>query len=72
MSTGEDGTGLAFEDRLNNFPNMSVEVYQIIAIDNYVWVHVKFKNFYSNNVADLGVAGVDIFKFNEEGKITDH
>ncbi len=51
---------------------MSVEVYQIIAIDNYVWVHVKFKNFYSNNVADLGVAGVDIFKFNEEGKITDH
>ena len=51
---------------------MGVEVYQIIAVDNYVWAHVKFKNFYSNDVADLGVAGVDIFKFNEEGRITDH
>lgn len=72
LPTGADGTGLAFEDRLKDFPNMSVEVYKIIAVDNYVWAHVKFKNIYSNDAADLGVAGVDIFKFNEEGKITEH
>ncbi|MCW3162503.1 nuclear transport factor 2 family protein [Chryseobacterium oryctis] len=72
LPTGADGTGKAFEDRLVDFPNMSVEVYKIIASGNYVWAHVKFKNIYSNDTNDLGVAGVDIFKFNHEGKITEH
>lgn len=72
LPTGADGTGLSFENRLIDFPNMSVEIFKIIAIGNYVWAHVKFKNIYTNDANDLGIAGVDIFKFNDEGKIVEH
>jgi|SRR6185312_575443 len=72
LPTGGDGTGLAFQERLKNFPNMQVKVHRIFAIKDYVWAHVNFINIYSNDENDLGIAGVDIFKFNSEGKITEH
>lgn len=72
LPTSADGTGLAFKKRMEEFPNMQVSVYRIIASGDYVWAHVKFKNIYSNDPDDLGVAGVDIFKFNDEGTITEH
>ncbi|MDR0940234.1 MAG: ester cyclase [Mediterranea sp.] len=72
LPTGADGTGLSFENRLKSFPNMSVRVHQVIAVGDYVWAHVNFVNIYSNDPADRGVAGVDIFKFNPKGEITEH
>jgi predicted SnoaL-like aldol condensation-catalyzing enzyme len=72
LPTGADGTGLSFENRLKSFPDMSVTVHQVIAAGNYVWAHVNFRNVYSNDPADLGTAGVDIFKFNEKGEIIEH
>lgn len=67
-----DGTGSAFEQRLKNFPNMSVTVHRVIAQDDYVWAHVNFFNIYNNEADDLGTAGVDIFKFDENGLILEH
>lgn len=72
LPTGAEGTGLSFEKRLANFPHMHVTIYRIIASGDYVWAHVKFSNIYTNDPDDLGVAGVDIFKFNEVGKIIEH
>lgn len=72
LATGADGTGMAFEKRIVDFPNLRVEVHKIIALQNFVWAHVHFINVYSNDPDDLGHAGVDIFKFNDEGKIIEH
>ena len=72
LPTTADGTGMAFEKLLESFPNMRVEIHRVIAIEDYVWAHVNFINISNNDENDLGVAGVDIFKFDEEGKIVEH
>jgi predicted SnoaL-like aldol condensation-catalyzing enzyme len=72
LPTGADGTGMSFENRLKNFPDMRVVVHQVIASGDYVWAHVNFINIYSNDPNDLGVAGVDIFKYNDKGEIIEH
>jgi predicted SnoaL-like aldol condensation-catalyzing enzyme len=72
LPTGADGTGLSFQERLKNFPKMRVVVHKVIASGNFVWAHVNFINVFSNDADDLGVAGVDIFKYNEKGEIIEH
>jgi predicted SnoaL-like aldol condensation-catalyzing enzyme len=72
LPTGADGTGLAFEKRLKEFPKMRVVVHKVIASGNYVWAHVNFINGFSNDPNDLGVAGVDIFKYDDAGRIVEH
>jgi predicted SnoaL-like aldol condensation-catalyzing enzyme len=67
-----DGTGGAFEKRLKSFPKMRVEVHRIIAHGDYTWAHVNFFNIYNNDPNDLGTAGIDIFKFDENGLILEH
>lgn len=67
-----DGTGGAFLKRLESFPNMYVKVHRIIAQGDYTWAHVNFFNIYNNEPEDLGTAGVDIFRFDEDGLILEH
>jgi len=72
LATTADGTGLAFEQRVISNPDLRVEVHRIIAAGDYVWAHVNFINIYSNEPDDLGIAGVDIFKFAPDGRIVEH
>ena len=67
-----DGTGGAFLKRLESFPNMHVKVHRVIAQGDYTWAHVNFFNIYNNEPEDLGTAGVDIFRFDEDGLILEH
>ena len=46
--------------------------HKIIAAGDYVWGHVHFLNLLDDNPQDTGVAGVDIFKMDAEGKAIEH
>jgi predicted SnoaL-like aldol condensation-catalyzing enzyme len=45
-----------------------IVVHKIIAVGDYVWTHVNFLNFFSDDPEDTGVAGADIFKMDADGK----
>jgi NAD(P)-dependent dehydrogenase (short-subunit alcohol dehydrogenase family)/predicted SnoaL-like aldol condensation-catalyzing enzyme len=49
-----------------------IVVHKIIAVGDYVWTHVNFLNFFSDDPDDSGVAGVDIFKMDANGRSIEH
>ena len=49
-----------------------VKVHRIIAVDNYVWAHVNFLNLFNDDPQDTGIAGVDIYKMDSDGKAIEH
>jgi predicted SnoaL-like aldol condensation-catalyzing enzyme len=52
--------------------NMRVVIHRVIASGDWVWAHVNFINLYNDNPNDRGIAGVDIFRFNADGKMVEH
>jgi len=42
------------------------------AVGDYVWAHVNFFNLFSDDPADTGIAGVDIYKLDADGKAIEH
>lgn len=53
-------------------PSAHVVVHRIIAVGDYVFAHVNFINLLTDDPNDTGVAGVDIYKMNAEGKAVEH
>jgi predicted SnoaL-like aldol condensation-catalyzing enzyme len=49
-----------------------VVVHRIIAVGDYVWAHVNFLNLFNDDPNDTGVAGVDIYRMDAEGKAVEH
>jgi predicted SnoaL-like aldol condensation-catalyzing enzyme len=52
--------------------NARVVVHKIIAVGDYVWAHVNFLNLFNDDPRDTGIAGVDIYKMDAEGKAIEH
>lgn len=52
--------------------NLRVVVHRIIAVGDYVWAHVNFINLFNDDPQDRGIAGVDIYRMNSEGKAIEH
>ena len=51
---------------------LHVEVYRVIASGDYVFAHVNFVNLFTDDSDDRGIAGVDIYRFDAQGKIAEH
>lgn len=49
-----------------------VVVDKIVAVGDYVFAHVNFLNVFNDDPNDTGVAGVDIYKMDEEGRAVEH
>jgi len=49
-----------------------VVIHRIIAVGDYVWAHVNFLNLFNDDPQDTGVAGVDIYKMDADGKAIEH
>jgi predicted SnoaL-like aldol condensation-catalyzing enzyme len=49
-----------------------VVVHRIIAAGDYVWAHVNFLNLFNDDPDDTGIAGVDIYKLNADGRAIEH
>ena len=60
--------GKVAEDRAD----LRVVVHRIAAAGDYVWAHVHFINLLNDNPEDRGIAGVDIYKMNAEGRAVEH
>ena len=49
-----------------------VVVHRIIAVGDYVWAHLIFLNLFNDDPDDTGVAGVDIYRMDADGKAIEH
>ena len=49
-----------------------VVVHRIIAVGDYVWAHVNFLNLFNDDPQDQGIAGVDIYKMDADGRAIEH
>jgi predicted SnoaL-like aldol condensation-catalyzing enzyme len=66
------GASRFFAKVVAQHPTARVVVHKIIAFGDYVWAHVNFLNMTTDDPNDTGIAGVDIFKLDADGKLIEH
>jgi predicted SnoaL-like aldol condensation-catalyzing enzyme len=69
---GPDALGQFFGQITRERAQARVVVHRIIAVGDYVWAHVNFLNLFNDDPQDQGIAGVDIYKMDADGKAIEH
>ena len=72
IPTGAKNLGVFFDQISVNRANLGIVVHKIVAVGDYVWAHVNFLNLYNDDPNDRGIAGVDMYRFDADGKIAEH
>jgi predicted SnoaL-like aldol condensation-catalyzing enzyme len=72
IADGAAALGKYFAGVKGAHPSARVVVHRIIAVSDYVFAHVNFVNLLTDDPNDTGIAGVDIYKMNAEGKAVEH
>ena len=72
IPTSAKSLGEFFGEIIKVHNKLRVEVYRVIASGDYVFAHINFVNLFNDDPGDRGVAGVDIFRFDANGKMTEH
>jgi predicted SnoaL-like aldol condensation-catalyzing enzyme len=72
IGDGADSLGKYFGQVTRERANARVVVHRIIAVGDYVWAHVNFLNLFNDDPNDTGVAGVDIYRMDADGKVIEH
>jgi predicted SnoaL-like aldol condensation-catalyzing enzyme len=69
---GADALGKFFGQITQERARARVVVHRIIAVGDYVWAHVNFLNLFNDDPQDQGIAGVDIYKMDADGRAIEH
>ena len=69
---GSDALGHFFAKITSERARARVVVHKIMAVGDYVWAHVNFLNLFNDDPNDTGIAGVDIYRIDAEGKAVEH
>ena len=72
IADGSDALGKYFGQVTRQRAKARVVVHRIIAVGDYVWAHVNFLNLFNDDPNDTGVAGVDIYRMDADGKAIEH
>ena len=72
IADGSASLGQFFGKVTREHARARVVVHRIIAVGDYVWVHLNFLNLFNDDPQDTGIAGVDIYKMDADGKAVEH
>ena len=72
IADGSIALGKFFAQITRERARTRVVVHRIIAVGDYVWAHVNFMNLFNDDPEDTGIAGVDIYKMDADGKAIEH
>jgi len=72
IADGSDALGKYFGQVTRQRARARVVVHRIIAVGDYVWAHLNFLNLFNDDPDDTGVAGVDIYRMDADGKAIEH
>src|SRR5579872_6200487 len=68
IADGSASLGKYFAGVKAAHPSAHVVVHRIIAVGDFVFAHVNFVNLLTDDPDDPGVAGVDIYRMNADGR----
>ena len=72
IADGSVALGQYFGQLTRAHERARVVVHRIIAVGDYVFAHVNFLNLLTDDPTDTGIAGVDIYRMDDEGKAVEH
>jgi predicted SnoaL-like aldol condensation-catalyzing enzyme len=72
IADGSASLGKYFAGVKAAHPRAHVVVHRIIAVGDYVFAHVNFVNLLTDDPDDPGVAGVDIYRMDADGRAVEH
>jgi predicted SnoaL-like aldol condensation-catalyzing enzyme len=72
IADGADALGQYFGRVIRERANSRVVVHRVVAVGDYVWAHVNFLNLFNDDPEDTGVAGVDIYRMDADGRAVEH
>src|SRR5271170_5657979 len=72
IADGSASLGKYFAGVKAAHPRAHVVVHRIMAVGDYVFAHVNFVNLLTDDPNDAGVAGVDIYKMDGDGRAVEH
>ena len=72
IADGSIALGQYFGKVTREHERARVVVHKIIAVGDYVFAHVNFLNLLTDDPEDTGIAGVDIYKMDADGKGVEH
>ena len=72
IADGAEALGKFFGQITKERANARVVVDKIIAVGDYVFAHVNFLNLFNDDSEDTGIAGVDIYKMDSDGRALEH
>ena len=72
IADGAVALGQYFGQLTREHARARVVIHKIIAVGDYVFAHVNFLNLLSDDPEDTGIAGVDIYRFDADGKAAEH
>lgn len=71
LPDGPQGVTMFFAGLVAQYP-VAIDVHRIIVVGDWVWAHVNFRNLDTTAPDDLGMAAVDIYKLDSDGKLAEH
>ncbi|MEM6633546.1 MAG: nuclear transport factor 2 family protein [Bacteroidota bacterium] len=71
LPDGPEGLAMFFRGLNSQYP-VTIDVHRIMVIGDWAMAHVNFRNLDTEDPNDLGNAGVDIYTFGPNGKLSEH
>lgn len=71
LPDGPQGLAMFFHGLNAQYP-VNIEVYRVMVIGDWAMAHVNFRNLDTEDPDDLGNAGVDIYTFGPDGRLSEH
>jgi predicted SnoaL-like aldol condensation-catalyzing enzyme len=72
IADGPEALGKFFGQITRERTHARAVVHKIIAAGDYVWAHVNFLNLFNDDPNDTGIAGVDIYRMDADGRAVEH
>ena len=71
LPNGREPLAMLFGASAEEYP-VEIDIHKIIVVGNWAMAHVNFRNLDNDSPDDLGMAAVDMYLFNDDGKIAEH
>lgn len=71
LPNGKAPLAMLFSGSVAEHP-AEIDVHKVIVVGNWAMAHVNFRNLEEDSPKDKGIAAVDMYLFDKDGKITEH
>lgn len=71
LPDGPFGVASFFASAVAQYP-VKIEVHRVMVLGDWAMAHVNFRNLNSDDPTNLGAAGVDLYTFGADEKLTEH